>query len=352
MQDNGIKFFTNKGFKLDDSVEDEIEKILYEDYEFPIGKDVGRYINDSEQASNMYVNHLLKSLVARESPKVRANGRPLEGLKICVDAANGAASLVGPMALRKAGAEVIVINASPDGYNINDNSGSTHPEQLQAITKASGADMGVAFDGDADRCIAVDANGEIVDGDKIIAILAKSLQDSGALQKNTVVVTVMSNKGFLLAMENAGINTIQANVGDRYVLEEMLKGGYNLGGEQSGHVINLDAATTGDGVLTALNLALSIVKSGKTLTDLASIVKKLPQALVNVANVDKTKTDNPVLQEEIRKVEDFLGDEGRVLLRPSGTEPVVRVMVEAKTQELADGLAQELADTLKKQTGL
>ena len=231
-------------------------------------------------------------------------------------------------ALREAGADVVVINASPDGRNINAKAGSTHPEQLQAVTAASEADFGVAYDGDADRCLAVDRNGNLIDGDKIMGALAVHMRDAGTLADNTLVVTVMSNLGLLLAMQEAGINTIQTGVGDRYVLEAMLAGGYNLGGEQSGHIIASDHATTGDGVLTSLMLARMVKQSGRDLADLTSFVKRLPQTLVNVSGVDRARcaTDEG-LAEAVRAAEARLGESGRVLLRPSGTEPLVRVMV-------------------------
>ena len=238
----------------------------------------------------------------------------------------------------------LLINASPDGYNINKNAGSTHPEQLQAVVKASDADLGVAFDGDADRCLAVDEDGNMVNGDQIMGILARSKKREGKLAHDTLVVTVMSNLGLKLALKDMGIATVQTNVGDRYVLEEMLRGGYTLGGEQSGHVINREFATTGDGTLTALTLCNEVVKSGKSLKELAADFPQLPQTLVNVPNVDKlaAKT-NPVVLEAVRKEEAMLGETGRVLLRPSGTEPLVRVMAEAATQQQADEVCDRLA---------
>ncbi|EKF15492.1 phosphoglucosamine mutase, partial [Bifidobacterium bifidum IPLA 20015] len=275
------------------------------------------------------------------------------GLKIVADCANGATSVVAPEALRRAGAEVLVINASPDGYNINKNAGSTHPEQLQAMVKATDAVMGVAFDGDADRCLAVDEDGNMVNGDQIMGILARAKKEAGKLADNTLVVTVMSNLGLKLALKDMGIKTVQTAVGDRYVLEEMLRGGYTLGGEQSGHVINREFATTGDGTLTALTLCNEVVKSGKSLKQLAADFPQLPQQLVNVPNVDKmAATTNAAVQAAVDKESKLLGDTGRVLLRPSGTEPLVRVMAEAATQQQADEVCDRLAKVVADELAL
>jgi len=278
---------------------------------------------------------------------------PLKGLKVVADCANGATSVVAPEALRRAGADVIVINASPDGYNINKNAGSTHPEQLQAMVKASGADLGVAFDGDADRCLAVDEDGTMVNGDQIMGILARAKKNAGKLNHDTLVVTVMSNLGLKLALRSMGIKTVQTGVGDRYVLEEMLRGDYSLGGEQSGHVINREFATTGDGTLTALTLCNEVVNSGKSLKELASDFPQLPQTLINVPNVDKlaAKT-NAKVQAAVEHEEKMLGDTGRVLLRPSGTEPLVRVMAEAETQQQADEVCDRLAKVVAEELAL
>ena len=342
MPDNGIKFFARGGFKLPDSKEDEIEAVLGKDWERPTGAGVGRVSHDTVTATNLYIDHLVSAVAPIEAGKPQAT--PLKGLKVVADCANGATSVVAPEALRRAGADVIVINASPDGYNINKNAGSTHPEQLQAVVKASDADLGVAFDGDADRCLAVDEDGNMVNGDQIMGILARSKKREGKLAHDTLVVTVMSNLGLKLALKDMGIATVQTNVGDRYVLEEMLRGGYTLGGEQSGHVINREFATTGDGTLTALTLCNEVVKSGKSLKELAADFPQLPQTLVNVPNVDKlaAKT-NPVVLEAVRKEEAMLGETGRVLLRPSGTEPLGRVMAEAATQQQADEVCDRLA---------
>jgi phosphoglucosamine mutase len=337
MPDNGIKFFARGGFKLPDAKEDEIEKILGQDWDRPTGQGVGRISHDTVTATNLYINHLVETATSTSET-------PLKGLRIVMDCANGATSVVAPEVLRRAGADVNVINASPDGYNINDHAGSTHPEQLQAMVVASKADMGVAFDGDADRCLAVDATGRLINGDQIMGILARAKKHEGKLNHNTLVVTVMSNLGLKLALEDMGITTVETNVGDRYVLEEMLRGDYSIGGEQSGHVINREFATTGDGTLTALTLAAEVVRSGKSLEDLANDFPQLPQKLINVPNVDKmaAKT-NATVQAAVKKEEDVLGDTGRVLLRPSGTEPLVRVMVEAATQEQADEVCDRLA---------
>ncbi|MBD3689172.1 phosphoglucosamine mutase [Nanchangia anserum] len=341
MPDNGIKFFARGGYKLADAIEDDIESLLDTKFDRPTGADVGEIDEDPAESERHYIDHL-----------VAACGTDLSGLRIAVDCANGAASLLGPAALREAGAETIVINASPDGRNINDGCGSTHPEQLQAQVRAAGCDFGVAFDGDADRCLAVDADGELVDGDKIMGMLARDLHERGELAGDTLVVTIMSNLGLILAMRECGIATAQTAVGDRYVLEEMVKSGYVLGGEQSGHVINGMHATTGDGILTALMIARAVKTSGRSLADLTSFVERLPQTLVNVPNVDKHRTDDAELQAAIRDAESELGETGRVVLRASGTEPLVRVMVEAATQDQADAVAARLADVVAQRLGL
>jgi len=342
MPDNGIKFFQAGGYKLEDSIEDRIESRLDEDWARPTGAEVGRIRTDTGAALEDYIEHLVKAI------GTTLDHKPLNGLRIVVDAANGAASITGPEALRKAGADVVVMNASPDGYNINKKAGSTHPEQLQAVVKAAGAHFGVAFDGDADRCLAVDHDGNIVDGDQILGILAKSLKAEGRLPNDTLVVTVMSNLGLLNAMSDAGIATVQTGVGDRYVLEEMRAHGHGLGGEQSGHIIFSEFATTGDGVLTALKLANEVRRSGRTLAELAATIPRLPQTLVNVSGVDRNGVkDNDKVQSAVEAAEELLGSTGRVLLRASGTEPLIRVMVEAATQEQADGVAASLAQVVK-----
>lgn len=347
MPDNGIKFFTRGGHKLPDDVEDAIEQRMGEPWERPVGAAVGRVNADPGIAEELYVAHLIETLPDSVS------GPGLSGLRIAVDCANGAASAVGPSTLRAAGADVVVINASPDGRNINDNCGSTYMEPLQAAVVAAHADLGVAFDGDADRCLAVDATGAIVDGDQIMGILAVALRDRGELAEDTLVTTVMSNLGLTLAMDAAGIRTLVTNVGDRYVLEAMRAGGYGLGGEQSGHLVIARHATTGDGVLTALQLASRMAETGRTLADLAGGVAKLPQVLVNVSGVDRTRADSDEgLQEAVRGAEIELGASGRVLLRPSGTEPVVRVMVEAAESDVAERVAKELAEVVRERLAL
>ncbi|MDD7505330.1 MAG: phosphoglucosamine mutase, partial [Actinomycetaceae bacterium] len=338
MQDNGIKFINANGFKLDDAIEDEIEKLLGTQWERPIAEGVGTITDAAMVSDRVYMDHLIRV------------GEPLHGLRIALDCANGATSDVAPRVFQKLGADVVVINAAPDGKNINDNAGSTHPEQLQALTVATKADFGFAFDGDADRCLAVNSRGELVDGDMLMGMLAVAMKNDGRLKRNTLVLTVMSNLGLHLAMRDQGIKTISTKVGDRYVLEEMLAHGYNIGGEQSGHVINLDYATTGDGTLTAVLVASEVAKQGKTIEELTSFVQKLPQTLINVPNVDKSRTGE--VSKEVADVEMELGETGRVLLRASGTEPLIRVMVEAATQEQADSSAQYLADIVANKLAL
>ena len=341
MPDNGIKFFAKGGYKLDDEVEDQISELVGVESLPPVGEDVGWVHRVVKQAEQAYVDHL-----------VAAVGTDLSGLKIAMDCANGAAHKLGPAALRAAGAEVEVINASPDGLNINANAGSTHPEQLQAMTVAVGADFGVAYDGDADRCLAVDHAGNLIDGDKIMGALAISMKDAGTLVDDTLVVTVMSNLGLQLAMQAAGIATVVTAVGDRYVLEAMRERGYNLGGEQSGHVIAADHATTGDGILSSMLIARMVQQSGKSLAELTAPISRLPQTLVNVSGVDRTRTDDPTLQAAVARAESELGKTGRVLLRASGTEPLVRVMVEAPNQADADRIAAELAEVVQAELAL
>jgi len=336
MPDNGIKFFDGSGHKLPDAVEDAIEARLGEPWDRPLGASVGR-VRDMPDARARYVDHLLAS-----------NPTPLAGIRVVVDTANGAAAEVSPEAMRRAGAEVLAIHSSPDGTNINAGCGSTHMDDLVAAVVEHRADIGIAHDGDADRCLAVDAEGRLIDGDQILAILAESLRDSGRLTHNTVVATVMSNLGFTIAMESAGITVLQTAVGDRYVLEAMRAGDFALGGEQSGHVILADHATTGDGTLTALALLGRMAQSGRSIADLAGVVTRLPQVLINVSGVDRSAVGvNPEVAAVVSRVEERLGSSGRVLLRASGTEPIVRVMVEAPTQALADEAAQEIAATVR-----
>ena len=341
MPDNGIKFLARGGHKLDDAVEKVIEEHLAEEWHRPLGGAVGRvtpYATPVEE----YVGHLVGTLT-----------RSLDGIKVVLDCAHGAAYEAGPRALRAAGAEVVAIGVEPDGLNINDDCGSTHLGPLQAAVVEHGADAGFALDGDADRCLAVDHEGNTVDGDQILAILALGMAETGHLVKNTVVTTVMSNLGFVQAMRAAGVGVRQTKVGDRYVLEAMRVSGYSLGGEQSGHVIMSEHATTGDGILTALHVLERMAATGQSLRSLASVVTRLPQVLVNVPDVDKSRADDdPVLAAAIAEEEAALGDGGRVLLRPSGTEQLVRVMVEAATQEEAVSVAGRLADVVKRQLSL
>ena len=334
MPDNGIKFFAHGGVKLDDSIEDAIEAHLDIVSELPTGADIGRIRSDHDLVEK-YLHHLNSSI-----------SNSLEGLTVVVDGANGSASLVGPEAFRRAGAQVISIHCEPDGLNINAGCGSTHMDDLFAAVVEHGADLGIAHDGDADRCLAVDADGNFIDGDQILAILASGRKTRGALVGNTVVATVMSNLGFNIAMQELGIEVISAAVGDRYVLEEMRTGGFTIGGEQSGHVVLSEFATTGDGVLTALHLMSEMKETGKSIAELASIVNRLPQVLINVPNVDKGSVSKKEVTEAVSKLEQDLGSTGRILLRPSGTEPLIRVMVEAATAAQAQAVAQELAEVV------
>lgn len=335
MPDNGLKFFARDGQKLPDEIEDEIEAHLREPFDRPVGADVGR-VRDLPDAWRRYADHLLETLPYS-----------LDGIRVVVDCANGAASDVAPFVLRKAGADVVAINAEPDGLNINDGCGSTHPEQVAAAVSMHGADAGIAHDGDADRCIAVDAHGSVVDGDHILAICAVSLQDRGALVDDAVVTTVMTNLGFRLAMESRGIRVVETPVGDRYVLEALRREGLVLGGEQSGHIVFLEHATTGDGVLTALQLLGCMAAAGSSLADLAAVMQRLPQVLLNVEVADKSKLDDSrEVRDAVATAEQELGSTGRVLVRPSGTEPVVRVMVEAASSEQAEAVAARLADAV------
>jgi phosphoglucosamine mutase len=336
MPDNGIKFFARGGVKLDDAIEDAVEARMEEPWQRPTGAGVGR-IRPLSDAGETYLAHLLASLP-----------HGLHGLRVVVDCANGASSWTAPEALRRAGADVVAIHATPDGENINDGCGSTHLEPLIAAVLEQGADAGVAHDGDADRCLAVDAGGRVVDGDEILAVLALSAHQQGRLAHDTVVATVMSNLGFRIAMQRAGITLVETAVGDRYVLEAMRQGGFVLGGEQSGHVVMLEQATTGDGSLTALHLLARVAESGKPLAELAAIMQRLPQVLVNVTGVDRDRAaGNVALEAAVADAQAALGSSGRVLLRPSGTEPVVRVMVEAPTTEQARSVADRLAAAVR-----
>lgn len=345
MPDNGIKFFARGGHKLADELEGRIEAVYEshrhgEPWERPTGAGVGR-VRDYEAGFETYVTHLLSVLPNR-----------LDGLKIVLDEAHGAAAGVSPEAFSRAGATLVTIGAEPNGLNINDGCGSTHLDLLKAAVLEHGADLGIAHDGDADRCLAVDHTGEEVDGDQILAVLALAMRERSELSADTVVATVMSNLGFKLAMERAGIRLVQTAVGDRYVLEEMKEHGYALGGEQSGHVIILDHATTGDGTLTGLLLAARVAETGRALRELASVMDRLPQVLVNVPDVDRSRVGTSAdLAAAVGEAERELGQTGRVLLRPSGTEPLVRVMVEAADIDQARTIAGRLADAVKSALG-
>lgn len=345
MPDNGVKFFARGGHKLADELEDRIETVYEEHrtgapWERPTGAGVGR-VRNYDEGFDQYVAHLIGVLPNR-----------LDGLKIVLDEAHGAAARVSPEAFTRAGAEIVTIGAEPDGLNINDGCGSTHLELLKAAVVEHGADLGIAHDGDADRCLAVDAAGEEVDGDQILAVLALAMREAGTLRGDAVVGTVMSNLGFKIAMEREGITLVETAVGDRYVLESMKEHGYALGGEQSGHVIVLDHATTGDGTLTGLMLAARVAATGRSLADLAGVMRRLPQVLTNVPDVDKSRvTTSAELATAVSEAEHQLGSTGRVLLRPSGTEPLVRVMVEAADIEQARAVAGRLADVVKSALG-
>jgi phosphoglucosamine mutase len=332
MPDNGIKLFARGGHKLDDDVEDQIENRMREPWERPTGAAVGR-VCDEPAGLEQYVADVVASAPSR-----------LDGLTVVVDAANGAASVTTPTALERLGATVVTVHTTPDGLNINADSGSTHPQALVEAVLAAGADAGIAHDGDADRCLAVDAAGELVDGDQILAVLALGLRRRGRLRGGTVVTTVMANEGFRVAMREQGIAFLDTAVGDRYVLEAMRAGGYCLGGEQSGHVVLLDHATTGDGLLTAVHLLGEVAASGRPLGELAGVVRRLPQVLLNVGGVDKARcTVDEDVAAAVAAAQDELAGHGRILLRPSGTEPLVRVMVEAPTHEQAAAVAERVA---------
>lgn len=332
MPDNGIKFFAKGGGKLDDALEAAIEKRMGETWQRPTGRNVGRVIND-DSAAERYIFHLLNSLTMN-----------LNGIKVVVDCANGASSRVAPKTYTRAGAEVIAISHEPDGWNINENCGSTHLENIKAKVLETGADLGIAHDGDADRCLAIDSNGNEVDGDFIMAILAQDWQSRGLLTNETIVGTVMSNLGFFKAMEALDINVETTAVGDRYVLEKMLADDFVLGGEQSGHIIMRHYANTGDGLLTALHLMQTIKSSGKSLSELSAVMKRFPQVLINVKNVSKEKLSiSEKIKSEIDLRQAELGASGRILVRASGTESLVRVMVEAQSADQAAQIAEELA---------
>ncbi len=340
-RDNGIKIFAAGGTKLPDEVEDRIEAAMAEPPLAPLAGDVGR-IRRFADAEDRYIVHLIETLPHR-----------LDGLTIVLDCANGAAAGVSPEAFTLAGARVVVIGNDPNGMNINAGVGSTHLGPLCAAVVATGADLGIAHDGDADRCLAVDATGTPISGDQIMAILALAMQERGALRSATLVATVMSNLGLHRAMRTAGIAVLETRVGDRYVLETLAERDLSLGGEQSGHVIMSDHATTGDGLLTGLHLAAEVARTGKSLAELASVVTIYPQTLVNVSGVDRDRVESDTeVALAVLAAEEELGDTGRVLLRPSGTEPLVRVMVEAEDQRTADAVAGRLAQVVKDRLAL
>jgi phosphoglucosamine mutase len=342
MPDNGIKFFGPEGFKLPDALEERIEGALGAADQAaprPVAGEVGR-VREAPDAVEAYLAHLLEDVP------------DLGGLRVVVDCANGAAATVAPEAYRRAGAEVTPVAAEPDGENINAGVGSTHPEHVQAAVSRTKADVGLAHDGDADRLIAVDEHGELVDGDVILAVAALDERARDRLPTATVVTTVMTNLGFRQAMAAHGIEVVQTAVGDRYVLEAMLAGGHTLGGEQSGHIIFLDRATTGDGVLTALRLLAIMARTGRPLSELGKVMRRLPQVLVNVRVADRDGlTSSAAVTAAVAAAEAALGDRGRVLVRASGTEPLVRVMVEAETEEGARAVAERLAEVVSDQLG-
>jgi phosphoglucosamine mutase len=334
MPDNGVKLFAKGGHKLPDAVEDEIEARLDEPFTRPTGAAIGRVTE--VDALDRYVDHLIE-----------ASGVSLTGLRIVVDCANGASSVAAPEAYRRAGAEVIAIHNTPDGVNINDDCGSTHLANLRAAVVEHGADLGIAHDGDADRCLAVDATGADVDGDQIMAVLALAMKEHGELHDNTLVATVMSNLGLHLAMREHGVTLRTTAVGDRYVVEELRAGGFSLGGEQSGHVLLPAKSTTGDGLLTALRLMGRVSETGLPLATLAGVMRRLPQVLLNVPVADKRAVASAgAVSDAVAELTEELGDSGRIVLRPSGTEQLVRVMVEAPTHDVASAAAARLADVV------
>ncbi len=339
MPDNGIKIFGPGGQKLDDATEDRIEELVAAGPgQRPTGASIGRVV-DAEDAIERYLRHVGKAATTR-----------LDGLTVVVDCANGAASAAAPRAYRAAGANVVAIHAEPNGLNINENCGSTHLAGLQAAVLAHGADLGLAHDGDADRCLAIDATGAIIDGDSIMVVLALAMQESDELASATLVATVMSNLGLHIAMRNAGITVRTTAVGDRYVLEELRAGEFTLGGEQSGHIVLPAYGPTGDGIVTGLRLMSRMAHTQTSLADLAAPMRTLPQVLINVEVSDKaTVALAPAVQSAVREAEEELGDSGRILLRPSGTEQLVRVMVEAADEDTARLLALRVAESVSKE---
>jgi len=336
MPDNGIKIFGPRGHKLDDGSEDRIEELVADGPGArPVGAGIGRVI-DAQDAADRYLRHVGK-----------ASTLPLDGLTVVVDCAHGAASSAAPSAYRAAGARVIAINADPNGLNINDGCGSTHLDSLRSAVLAHRADLGLAHDGDADRCLAIDANGDVVDGDAIMVVLALAMREAGELAADTLVTTVMSNLGLHLAMRSAGIGVRTTGVGDRYVLEELRAGDYSLGGEQSGHIVMPALGSTGDGIVTGLRLMTRMVQTGTSLAELASAMRTLPQVLINVEVADKASAAAaPSVRAAVEAAASELGDTGRILLRPSGTEPMIRVMVEATAKDVAERIAARVAETV------
>lgn len=342
-EDNGIKFFSANGYKLPDAVEDEIEMLVKTpiDYSKAVsGSSVGKLTYEYNLASR-YVNHIISTATTK-----------LNGLKVVLDCSNGANSEIAPVILRSLGADVTVIFDRPDGDNINNGCGSTHLEALQRKVVEEGADLGIANDGDADRCLAVDENGEALDGDQIMLICALELQKRRRLNDNTLVTTVMSNIGLHKAMKTHGGRTVKTAVGDRYVLEEMLKHNYSIGGEQSGHIIFTEFAKTGDGILTAVQLMCAMVKNNKPLSELGQMMKKYPQVLVNVRVADKNGwEENQKIQQIIQKYKDELGDDGQILVRASGTEPLIRIMAEGLDQVKLDAIANDIGNIVRNELG-
>ncbi|APU17607.1 MULTISPECIES: phosphoglucosamine mutase [Actinoalloteichus] len=335
MPDNGIKLFAEGGHKLPDALEDEITARLGKAVRRPTGASIGR-VRPVADADSRYADHLLVATPQR-----------LDGLRVVVDCSHGAASFVAPDVFRRAGAEVIALHAEPDGRNINDDCGSTHMDHLREAVRRHQADVGIAHDGDADRCLAVDETGELIDGDQILAVLALALRETGELVEDTLVATVMSNLGLHLAMRENGITLRTTAVGDRYVLEELRANGFSLGGEQSGHVVLPSHATTGDGLLTALRLMARMASTGKPLSHLASVMRRLPQVLINVTVANKASVaEAPEVAAAVAEASAELGENGRVLLRPSGTEQIVRVMVEATSQDVAEATARRLVEVV------
>ncbi|MCZ8523406.1 MULTISPECIES: phosphoglucosamine mutase [Paenibacillus] len=341
VEDNGIKFFGADGYKLTDETEFEIERLMdaeTDELPRPVGGEIGT-VTINEEAKFLYMDYIQSTVKSS-----------FKGFRVALDCANGAAYELAPKVFEALGAEVITIGAEPNGRNINDHCGSTHPEKLQKLVVESGAHIGLAFDGDADRLIAIDEKGEEIDGDYLLSICGHALNQAGKLRESTIVTTVMSNIGFFKGIEAVGLKAAKTAVGDRYVMEEMRRGGYNLGGEQSGHVIFLDYNTTGDGILTALQVMDTLVQSGQSLSELKGIMRKYPQTLVNVRVADKSKlNNNAAVEAAIRSVEDELGDNGRVLVRPSGTESLIRVMAEGPDAAQVEAYVKTIADVIERE---